>query len=62
MPEHTNKETCTVQEVARRLGLHRNTIYQMVRDERCPLRPMRVSSRKILFRTAEVDALLQQTS
>ena len=55
----TVRDTLTVTQVASRLGLHRATVYAMLRENRFPVRPLPLPQRRKLFSKAAVDRFLE---
>jgi len=51
-------EVLTAVELADRLGVSSWTIYQAVKSGECPVPPIRVGRRRIVFAKAAVDRLL----
>lgn len=54
-------ETITVREVADKLGMHPNTIYAMIRENRFPVRPLPLPQRKYLFSRQAIDRFLSMS-
>jgi predicted DNA-binding transcriptional regulator AlpA len=51
------RATCTAEELAERLGVSTWAIYQSVKDNSCPIEPIRVG-RRLVWPKAPVDRLL----
>ncbi|MGH9054337.1 MAG: helix-turn-helix transcriptional regulator [Acidimicrobiales bacterium] len=59
IPEEVQpRVTYTVPELAARLGVSSFCLYASVRDGTCPVPPIRIGRRRIVFARAAVDRLL----
>ena len=53
-------EFMSVEEVAKYLGVWKDTVYRYMRDEKKPLPAMRISRKKILIKKVDLDKWLEE--
>jgi excisionase family DNA binding protein len=53
------KEFLSIKEVAKYLGVYRDTVYRYIRDIKKPLPAMKISRKKILVKKIDLDSWLE---